>query len=273
MPSILWIETGSCSGETLSLLGAEGPGSPAPNFIEFLEETRLRLLWHPSFSLESPETILRRMDAILADEEELTLLCVEGSILNGPNGTGMFDTFCGRPKRDLIAGLSAKADVVIAMGTCAAFGGIPAAPPNPTEATGVQFTLQTPGGLLASGWRAKSGLPVVNLAGCPVSSQTMFATLRWILSGMPLEMDNLNRPFTVGPCNSDIFNKVCGKPRVGFSCYGCIGASFPKGDELFRPVDVSRIEAPLVSNGRNRLVYDDYRLPAEPSAALRVLPA
>jgi len=34
------------------------------------------------------------------------------------------------------------------MGTCAAFGGIPAAPPNPTEASGIQFTLDKPGGLL-----------------------------------------------------------------------------------------------------------------------------
>src|SRR5262245_26608297 len=130
MPTMLWMETGSCSGETLSLLGAEGPGSHAPSFLEFLDECRLRLLWHPSFSAETPEQVKVICDDIIAGRQELTILCVEGSILNGPNGTGMFDTFLGTPKRDLIAALAQQAHYVVAMGTCAAFGGIPAAAPN-----------------------------------------------------------------------------------------------------------------------------------------------
>jgi hydrogenase small subunit len=51
----------------------------------------------------------------------------------------MFDTFCGKPKRDIIAALCNQADYGLAMDTCAAFGGIPAAPPNPTESSGLQF--------------------------------------------------------------------------------------------------------------------------------------
>ena len=65
------------------------------------------------------------IERILAGEQEPTLLCVEGSIIHGPHGTGMFDTFAGKPKRDIIRGLCDTADSVLAMGTCAAFDGSP----------------------------------------------------------------------------------------------------------------------------------------------------
>jgi uptake hydrogenase small subunit len=62
---------------------------------------------------------------IFAGEQELTLLCIEGSIIHGPHGTGMFDTFAGKPKRDIIRALCDTANYVLAMGTCAAFDGLP----------------------------------------------------------------------------------------------------------------------------------------------------
>jgi uptake hydrogenase small subunit len=129
MPTLLWMECGACSGESMAILGTEGPGMGGDNLPEFLESYQVQLLWHPSLSLESPKQVEGLIGRILAGEQDLTLLCVEGSIIHGPDGTGMFDTFCGRPKRDIIAALCSKADYVLAMGTCAAFGGIPAAPP------------------------------------------------------------------------------------------------------------------------------------------------
>ena len=129
MATLLWMECGACSGESMAILGAEGPGKEEGyNLADFLKSQRVKLLWHPSLSLESPKQVESLIGRILAGEQELTLLCVEGSILHGPDGTGMFDTFGGKPKRDIIAALGAKADYVLAMGTCAAFGGIPAAP-------------------------------------------------------------------------------------------------------------------------------------------------
>ena len=76
-------------------------------------------------SLESPLQLLSIVDSIVSGREELTLFCVEGSVINGPNGTGMYDSIHGKPKRDLIAALCNKAEYVLAMGTCAAFGGYP----------------------------------------------------------------------------------------------------------------------------------------------------
>src|SRR5262249_31009056 len=151
------------------------------NLPEFLESYGVQLLWHPSVSPESPREVKRLIGRICAGEQELTLLCVEGSIIHGPDGTGMFDTFCGRPKRDIIAELCDRADYVLAMGTCAAFGGIPAASPNPTDSSGLQFRNDRPGGLVGPAWRSRAGSPVVNLAGCPVDAATMIHTMGGIL--------------------------------------------------------------------------------------------
>ena len=140
MNTLLWIQCGACGGESMAILGLDGPSERGQHTLaSFLENERVRLLWHPSLSLESPRELWNIVESILCGREKLTLFCIEGSIIHGPNGTGMFDSFHGKPKKDLIAALCSKAEYVLAMGTCAAFGGIPAAAPNPTEASGIQF--------------------------------------------------------------------------------------------------------------------------------------
>jgi hydrogenase nickel incorporation protein HypB len=190
MTTLLWLECGACSGESMAILGADGPGREGDNLLDFLERHYVQLLWHPSLSLEPPKALAGIMVWILADELELTLLCLEGSIIHGPHGTGIFDTFEGQPKRDIIRALCHKADYVLAMGTCAAFGGLPAAPSNPTESTGLQFTHEQPGGLVGPEWRSKAGLPVVNLAGCPVDAATI---THHELTGPPLRAPKRGR--------------------------------------------------------------------------------
>jgi Ni,Fe-hydrogenase I small subunit len=246
LPTLLWIESGSCSGESMAILGAEGSGKGSHNIAQFLEKNGVQLLWHPSLSAESPREVLQLVDRIAAGEQELTLLCVEGSIIHGPNGTGRFDTFGGRPKRDIIRALCDRATYVFAMGTCAAFGGIPAAPPNPSSSGGLQYDLARPGGLLGEEWRSRAGLPVLNLAGCPTDAATMIRTMTWVLQGMPLELDRFNRPFSVRPCLSDAINLKCGTgERVGYACYGCIAAKFPMSKPLFDHVPVAARAKPL----------------------------
>jgi uptake hydrogenase small subunit len=65
------------------------------------------------------------IERMLAGEQELRLLCVEGTIIHVPHGTGMFDTFAGKPKRDIIRAICDTADNALAVGTCAAFDGLP----------------------------------------------------------------------------------------------------------------------------------------------------
>src|SRR5262245_65242154 len=48
--TLLWIECGSCNGESMAILGAEGPGKTGDNLSDFLTGEQVRLLWHPSLS-------------------------------------------------------------------------------------------------------------------------------------------------------------------------------------------------------------------------------
>jgi hydrogenase small subunit len=215
----------------MAILGSGG----SDTLLDFLDRHDVQLLWHPSLSPEPPCELARMIELIVAGEQHLTLLCVEGSIINGPDGTGLFDTFEGRPKRDLVAALCHRAEYVMAMGSCAAFGGIPAAPPNPSESVGLQFTNARPGGLLESGWRSKSGMPVVNLGGCPADSATMIETMGLLLDGQLLDLNRYQQPSTVQPCLADAVNRKCGTAeKVGYVCYGCLSARFPISRALFR---------------------------------------
>jgi Ni,Fe-hydrogenase I small subunit len=246
MSTLLWLACGACSGESMAILGVEGVGKGGDTLLDFLELYHVQLLWHPSLSLEAPRELAGLIECIFAGKQELTLLCIEGSIIHGPNGTGRYDTFHGQPKKDLIAALGNKADYVFAMGTCAAFGGIPAAPPNPTEATGLQFTHTHPGGLFGAEWRSRAGVPILNLAGCPVDAAIMLQTIGFVLKGMPLDLDTYNRPLTVAPCLADSFHKKCRTAeKVGYACYGCIGAKFPINKPLFRHVAYASASRPL----------------------------
>lgn len=187
--TLLWLQAGACGGDSMALLCAE-----TPSIEELLADLGLRLLWHPSLSLESPAALERLTDEILAGTLPLDILCVEGSIMTGPEGTGLYDPYRDGSTMELIYALAQRAAYVVAMGTCAAFGGIHAAPPNPTDCVGLQFQGALPGGLLPAEWRSRAGLPAVNVPGCPTHPETMCKTLHMLSAGMPVELDALNRP-------------------------------------------------------------------------------
>ncbi len=62
--------------------------------------------------------------------------------------------------------LAPRADYCVAVGTCAAFGGVPAGDPDPTDACGLQYDGAEAGGALGRDYRSRKGLPVINVAGC-----------------------------------------------------------------------------------------------------------
>jgi hydrogenase small subunit len=97
MATLLWIACGACSGESMAILGVEGPGKAGDNLLRFLEQHHVQLLWHPSLSLESPQEVLGLMTRILAGEQELTLFCVEGraSITASATFSGRVPLGCG----------------------------------------------------------------------------------------------------------------------------------------------------------------------------------
>jgi NiFe hydrogenase small subunit HydA len=75
--------------------------------------------------------------------------------------------------------LASKASKVVAVGTCASWGGIPAAPPNPTKVKGVA---------------AATGVSTINIAGCPPHPDWVAGAVVQLLNDTPIAVDQWGRP-------------------------------------------------------------------------------
>ena len=191
--NLLWLQSAGCGGCSMSLLAAEDP-----NLIDLLDEAGITILWHPSLSEASGGDLRRLLARILSGEQALDLLCVEGSMVTGPAGTGRFHMLggTGRPMIEWVRDLAAVAQDVAAIGTCAAFGGITSAGGNPSGAIGLQYDGAEAGGLLGAAFRSRSGLPVINVAGCPTHPDWVTETLMLLAAGSLREaaLDPFARP-------------------------------------------------------------------------------
>src|SRR5574344_734666 len=109
------------------------------------------------------------------------LLFVEGSIPTAMNGNYGTIGPSGETFQEHLARLSKDAAAVVAVGTCATFGGVPAASPNPTGAVGVMDLVK--------------GKPIVNIPACPANPANMVGVvLHYVLTGQVPELDSLLRP-------------------------------------------------------------------------------
>jgi hydrogenase small subunit len=302
--TLYWVQGGGCGGDTMSLLSVE-----FPNIINLLQSLKIEILFHPSLSNISPSEQAKLLDAIHAGTQPLDLLIVEGSIVCGPSGTGMFDTKNGRPKKELVLSLAKQAQVVVALGTCAAFGGF--GTDHIIEAVGLQFRKQEKGGLLGRDFLAKSGLPVINLAGCPCHHNVAAGAISAIANGIPLELDEFQRPLewystmihqgctrneyheyrieesdfgemgclffhmgcagplVPGPCNKLLWNQHSSKTRAGVPCFGCTDPEFPRATPFFKTQNIEGIPLAL-PKGVNRAHYMVYKSMAAAAAPERL---
>jgi hydrogenase small subunit len=110
------------------------------------------------------------------------VLVVEGSIPNerikqegywaafGNN----FDTGQPMTTNEWLDRLAPKALAILAVGTCATYGGIHAMAGNPTGAMGVPD-------YLGWDWRSKAGIPIVCVPGCPIQPDNLSETILYLL--------------------------------------------------------------------------------------------
>lgn len=190
--NLLWLQSGGCGGCTLSLLNAD-----CSNLFDTLAGIGVRLLWHPSLSEPCGDEARRIFDDCLSGATRLDILCLEGSVLRGPGGSGGFHrNSAGQTMMERIRGLAQVALHTVAVGSCAAFGGITAAGCNPAEACGLQFDAEAPGGLLGCDYRSGSGEPVVNIAGCPTHPNWVIETLAAVAADRldAAALDSFQRP-------------------------------------------------------------------------------
>jgi NiFe hydrogenase small subunit HydA len=191
--NVLWLQSGGCGGCTMSLLCAD-----SRDFFGSLESLGIRLLWHPSLSEETGTAALQIIEDCISGRQRLDVLCLEGSVIRGPAGTGRFHMLAGtgKPMMQWVDELAAVARYTVAVGTCAAYGGVTAAGCNPSEACGLQYEGDVSGGLLGGEYRSKAGLPVINIAGCPTHPNWVLETLTSLALDefTQADMDALGRP-------------------------------------------------------------------------------
>lgn len=171
-PSVIWLHFQECTGCSESLLRAEHPT---------LEKLILDII-----SLDYHETLMAaaghqaeaaRLSAMAANKGKY-ILVVEGAIPTGLDGN--FCKIGGKTAVELIKECAADAAAVIAIGSCASWGGMPSTSPNPTGASPVAAIL---------------GKPVLTIPGCPPNPYNFLTTVvHYLVLGKLPELDAKGRP-------------------------------------------------------------------------------
>ncbi|MFZ5559013.1 MAG: hydrogenase [Pseudomonadota bacterium] len=193
MANLLWLQGGACSGNTMSFLNAEEPSA-----CDLVTDFGINVLWHPSLGVELGDNLQKILRDCASGAIPLDIFVFEGTVVNAPNGTGEWNRFAGRPMKQWVKELASAATYVVAIGDCATWGGIPATAPNPSESQGLQFLKRNHGGFLGVNWRAKSGLPVVNIPGCPAHPDWITQIVVALATGRggDIQLDEFQRPKT-----------------------------------------------------------------------------
>ncbi|BBD77680.1 NADH-quinone oxidoreductase subunit B family protein [Hydrogenophilus thermoluteolus] len=190
---VLWLQSAGCGGCSQSLLCWE-----PDDCFSVLESGGIDWVWHPAFSFEGGDTVLERLEACANGDEPFDVLCVEGAMLLGPNGSGAFHRLGGTHScAEWVKRLAKHARWVIAVGSCAAWGGFGAAMHDTLwQSCGLQFTEKQRGGLLGKQYRSREGWPVINVAGCPIHPAWLVEWLIALADGVVTvdDLDPWGRP-------------------------------------------------------------------------------
>lgn len=165
MHNLLWLQGASCGGDTISFLNSEQPSA-----LSSFKVLNINLLWHPFLSREQGDDVLKIFEDILSGKTKLDILILEGAIPNGPDNSGKFFMFHGRPFRDWLADFCKHAEMIMSVGTCAAFGGVVTGHENINEMSGLQFLHNQKGGLLGSEFCIQEGPSGCQRTRLPLSS-------------------------------------------------------------------------------------------------------
>ncbi|OWK45310.1 hydrogenase expression protein HypE [Fimbriiglobus ruber] len=179
---IVWITAGlSCDGDSVSITAATQPSieDVILGAIPGLPKVHVH---NPVLCIENGDEFMHFLYEAEAGRLSPFVLVVEGSIPNekikaegywaalGTNKeTGQPITTC-----EWIDRLAPKAWGVVAIGTCATYGGIHAMAGNPTGAMGLPD-------YLGWKWKSSAGLPIVCVPGCPVQPDNFMETLLYLL--------------------------------------------------------------------------------------------
>lgn len=162
---LLWLHGQSCSGCSVSFLNTAYPD------VASVLTQYVSLGYHSTISGATGKAAADAVSRTIAAGGYT--LVVEGAV---PRGLPTACETMGEEFGSLLKRAAKSAKAIIAVGTCSAFGGIPSAPPNPTEAVSVAKYLGSSFG----------STPLINLPGCPIHPDWLVGTVVHLLkAGVP----------------------------------------------------------------------------------------
>ena len=171
--SVIWLSFQECTGCTESFTRSFNPT------IEELIFDFISLDYHHTLQAASGYAAEEARLAAMKENKGKYIVVVDGSV--PLKDGGVYSTIAGISNLQMLEETVADAFAVIAVGTCATFGGIPFAKPNPTGAVPISDII--------------TDKPLINISGCPPLPEAMTGTISYLLSfGTIPELDHLARP-------------------------------------------------------------------------------
>ena len=170
-PPVFWVQGQGCTGCSVTLLNSTHP-SIADVLLKIIS-----LEFHPTVMAAEGEGAYEHMMRVAEKFKGKFIFAVEGAVPVAHDGKCCVVAEANHHEvtmTEVTKVLAANAAAVLAVGTCAAYGGIPAGKGNETGAMGVSAFLK------------KEGIPapVINIPGCPPHPDWMVGTLALLLDAM-----------------------------------------------------------------------------------------
>jgi hydrogenase small subunit len=172
-PSVIWLHFQECTGCTESLLRTSHPdlGSLILDLVS--------VDYHETLFAAAGYQIEAALEKAAHEGKGKYVLIIEGSIPEKDNG--IYCRVGGKTAVETVRKYAADAGAIIAIGSCASWGGVPSASPNPTQAKGAPEILK--------------GKTVLTLPGCPANPYNLLGTvLQYATFGTLPKLDEKGRP-------------------------------------------------------------------------------
>jgi len=206
-PKVLWLQGASCTGCSMSFLNRIS--TTAPTTAADVLINSINLVYHPNImTMSGQEAAAVAEDAYNAGGY---ILAVEGGVPTAFGGRTCWAwTYNGQEVtfQQAVTDLSARAARILSIGTCASFGGIPAAGPNPTQIRSVS---------------AATGKSTINIAGCPPHPDWIIYPIVQLILGRSISLDASRRPTAI---YGQTVHSACPRrntPNTCLSPKGCRG--------------------------------------------------
>ena len=172
-PAVIWLSGQECTGCSESLLRTGHPD------LATLVLDLISLDYHEALSAAAGHQAEEARYASMRENAGEYVLVIEGAIPTRDNG--IYCQIAGQTMVDSVREAAENAGAIIAIGSCASWGGIPSSDPNPTGARGAPAILEDK--------------TVVSIPGCPANPYNFLGVvLQYATYGTLPALDDQGRP-------------------------------------------------------------------------------